>query len=135
MNKDVHCKFQLYIVCVFLNFYLFFHLIQVSFVQNYFALPNRSLNIFPSPLPDKSDRYPQVPLKIKTGILAATKILVANRKKPCTYCTWFYDPYGIRTRVTAVKGRCLNRLTKGPNGSAGRIRTYDRSVNSRVLYH
>ncbi len=26
-----------------------------------------------------------------------------------------YDPYGIRTRVTAVKGRCLNRLTKGPS--------------------
>lgn len=25
------------------------------------------------------------------------------------------DPYGIRTRVTAVKGRCLNRLTKGPH--------------------
>jgi hypothetical protein len=83
------------------------------------------------------------------------------------------DPYGIRTRVTAVKGRCLNHLTNGPysfkwwrrrdsnpraaylrpnglanrplqpleyfslykNGSAGRIRTYDRSVNSRLLYH
>ena len=28
--------------------------------------------------------------------------------------TAFYDPYGIRTRVTAVKGRCLNRLTNGP---------------------
>jgi hypothetical protein len=72
------------------------------------------------------------------------------------------DPYGIRTRVTAVKGRCLNRLTNGPvylqkikasnrartgdlfltmealyllsygsNGSAGKIRTCDRSVNSR----
>ncbi len=27
---------------------------------------------------------------------------------------FLYDPYGIRTRVTAVKGRCLNRLTKGP---------------------
>ncbi len=27
----------------------------------------------------------------------------------------FNDPYGIRTRVTAVKGRCLNRLTKGPS--------------------
>ena len=27
---------------------------------------------------------------------------------------YFYDPYGIRTRVTAVKGRCLNRLTNGP---------------------
>ena len=25
------------------------------------------------------------------------------------------DPYGIRTRVTAVKGRCLNHLTNGPN--------------------
>ncbi|CAL8895748.1 hypothetical protein BPJM79_110051 [Bacillus pumilus] len=25
-----------------------------------------------------------------------------------------HDPYGIRTRVTAVKGRCLNRLTNGP---------------------
>ena len=24
------------------------------------------------------------------------------------------DPYGIRTRDTAVKGRCLNRLTNGP---------------------
>ena len=24
------------------------------------------------------------------------------------------DPYGIRTRVTAVKGRCLNRLTMEP---------------------
>ena len=24
------------------------------------------------------------------------------------------DPYGNRTRVTAVKGRCLSRLTNGP---------------------
>ena len=24
------------------------------------------------------------------------------------------DPYGTRTRVTAVKGRCLNHLTNGP---------------------
>src|SRR3954451_15321114 len=31
------------------------------------------------------------------------------------------DPYGIRTRVTAVKGRCLNRLTKGPNTKIGKI--------------
>ena len=27
----------------------------------------------------------------------------------------FGDPDGNRTRVTAVKGRCLNRLTTGPN--------------------
>ncbi len=26
----------------------------------------------------------------------------------------FYDPRGNRTPVTAVKGRCLNRLTIGP---------------------
>ena len=29
-------------------------------------------------------------------------------------CSFYDDPYGTRTRVTAVKGRCLNRLTKGP---------------------
>ena len=27
---------------------------------------------------------------------------------------FLYDPYGTRTRVTSVKGRCLNHLTKGP---------------------
>ena len=27
---------------------------------------------------------------------------------------FFGDPYGNRTHVTAVKGRCLNRLTNGP---------------------
>lgn len=26
----------------------------------------------------------------------------------------YYSPYGIRTRVTAVKRRCLNPLTNGP---------------------
>ena len=29
-------------------------------------------------------------------------------------CSFFGDPYGNRTHVTAVKGRCLNRLTNGP---------------------
>ena len=37
------------------------------------------------------------------------------------FCVSIDDPYGIRTRVTAVKGRCLNRLTKGPNGGEGGI--------------
>src|SRR5699024_2160173 len=37
-------------------------------------------------------------------------------KRYCTFVQYLfmYDPYGIRTRDTAVKGRCLNRLTKGP---------------------
>ena len=30
------------------------------------------------------------------------------------------DPKGIRTPVTAVKGRCLNRLTMGPEQGSGR---------------
>ena len=29
-------------------------------------------------------------------------------------CIFHGDPYGNRTHVTAVKGRCLNRLTNGP---------------------
>ena len=34
---------------------------------------------------------------------------------PAELILHYGDPYGIRTRVTAVKGRCLNRLTKGPD--------------------
>ena len=36
------------------------------------------------------------------------------KKKQPTGCFFFGDPIGTRTRVTAVKGRCLNRLTMGP---------------------
>ncbi|GEM_PF-4750864 len=45
------------------------------------------------------------------------------------------DPYGIRTRVTAVKGRCLNRLTNGPQryGSGGGDRTPDLTGMNRTL--
>ena len=56
---------------------------------------------------------------------------------------WLYlqksDSYGNRTRVTAVKGRCLNRLTKEPYylvlNSPSWARTNNPTVNSRVLYH
>ena len=40
-----------------------------------------------------------------------------------------YDPYGIRTHVTSVKGRCLNHLTKGPN-----IWRRRRDLNPRAGY-
>ena len=43
------------------------------------------------------------------------------------------DSYGNRTRVTAVKGRCLNRLTKEPDSPCW-TRTNDTAVNSRMLY-
>ena len=33
--------------------------------------------------------------------------------------SFFGDPYGNRTHVTAVKGPCLNRLTNGPRFGSG----------------
>jgi hypothetical protein len=45
----------------------------------------------------------------------------------------FGDPDENRTRVTAVKGRCLNRLTTGPDGSGKWIRTIDTSGMNRML--
>ena len=54
------------------------------------------------------------------------------------------DSDGNRTRVTAVKGRCLDRLTTEPHAvfaflylknSPSRARTYNITVNSRALYH
>ena len=38
------------------------------------------------------------------------------------------DPYGIRTHVTAVKGRCLNHLTNGPNKNGGDCATRTRDL-------
>ena len=39
-----------------------------------------------------------------------------NKKKHaiCVLLIFYGDPDENRTRVTAVKGRCLNRLTTGP---------------------
>ena len=58
-----------------------------------------------------------------TGALVAvlrTAALFDSRmgqiKNPPSECSRdFYDPYGNRTHVTAVKGPCLNRLTNGPH--------------------
>ena len=47
------------------------------------------------------------------------------------------DPWGTRTPVTAVKGRCLNHLTKGPQDEFGRgegIRTPDPMLPKHVRY-
>ena len=51
------------------------------------------------------------------GIYRLTQGTGKRKKPPEYYLVVFLlrnDPYGIRTRVTAVKGRCLNRLTNGP---------------------
>ena len=51
--------------------------------------------------------------------------------------TWvilqIYSPYGIRTRVTAVKRRCLNPLTNGPYYGHKWTRTTDLTLIRRAL--
>ena len=52
-----------------------------------------------------------------TGMLLLyCSIPVRHKKIPPAKQEGFFhgDPYGNRTHVTAVKGRCLNRLTNGP---------------------
>ena len=58
-----------------------------------------------------------------------------NHKKEAIRMDGFFfgDPYGNRTHVTAVKGRCLNRLTNGP-GSGNLTRTDDTPGMNRMLY-
>ena len=38
--------------------------------------------------------------------------------RPFLETRWFGDPWGNRTPVTAVKGRCLSRLTNGPGSGS-----------------
>ena len=76
---------------------------------------------------------------VKPGLSrGATRIWTGDRGvADLCLTTWLWrhnDPCGIRTRVTAVKGRCLNPLTNGPYNSPSRIRTNDPPVNSRMLY-
>ena len=45
------------------------------------------------------------------------------------------DPAENRTRVTAVKGRCLDRLTTGPFcGAGGENRTPNLLITNQLLY-
>ena len=44
------------------------------------------------------------------------------------------DPDGTRTRVTAVKGRCLNHLTNGPDLTIEHIYYYTRSFSKSKYF-
>ena len=70
-----------------------------------------------------------------TGMLHLHYSIPSGSKKDThrMVCVFFGDPYGNRTHVTAVKGRCLNRLTNGP-GSGDLIRTGDIPGMNRLLY-
>ena len=66
-------------------------------------------------------------------ILAAFFENEKTARRDCSELYFHGDPYGNRTHVTAVKGRCLNRLTNGP-GSGNLIRTDDIPGMNRLLY-
>ncbi len=52
---------------------------------------------------------------IPAGFEPATVRLEGECSIQLSYGGIKYSPYGIRTRVTAVKRRCLNPLTNGPS--------------------
>ena len=68
--------------------------------------------------------------------------------KPPFVKGFFGDPYGIRTHVNGVRGRCLNHLTNGPfsissikyqlsllfAGPPSGTRTRDPLIKSQLLY-
>ena len=75
-----------------------------------------------------------VTVRAQTLFLTAFRFSYGQKKTHTKRCVSFFgDPYGNRTHVTAVKGRCLNRLTNGP-GSGDLIRTGDIPGMNRVLY-
>ena len=82
-----------------------------------------------------------------TGMCVHNSSPVRQKKQPhLRWSCFFGDPYGTRTHVTAVKGRCLNHLTNGPYekgagdgsapffGSGTWIRTGDTSGMNRMLW-
>ena len=74
------------------------------------------------------------PVPKRTGAILLIFLGKAQKNAACKGKPHFFgDPYGNRTHVTAVKGRCLNRLTNGP-GSGNLIRTDDIPGMNRLLY-
>ena len=74
------------------------------------------------------------PVPKRTGAILLIFLEKSQKNTACKRKPHFFgDPYGNRTHVTAVKGRCLNRLTNGP-GSGNLIRTDDIPGMNRLLY-
>ena len=69
-------------------------------------LPNTSAESFST-----ATAYPLFNLKLSSGPRNPKGI---KKEHPSGMFSFFYDPWGNRTPVTAVKGRCLDRLTNGP---------------------
>ena len=83
--------------------------------------------------PYEDFRWPAEQLEPKTQISLVASGWVKENASTHGLMRFFGDPYGTRTHVTAVKGRCLNHLTNGP-GSGNLIRTDDIPGMNRLLY-
>ena len=104
--------------------------------------PNALHSVPASPLFAKIDSLNQF-LYAKTLSSSILQDIKKNKEYTSVYSLFFGDPDENRTRVTAVKGRCLNLLTTGPgqpelllrlkNGSGSGTRTYDTPGMNRML--
>ena len=85
-----------------------------------------------------------LPLNLSEADFSAAKRRRSPEKADAEASAFSGDPYGTRTHVTAVKGRCLNHLTNGPykgrsvnaapfSGSGTWIRTGDTAGMNRML--
>ena len=87
---------------------------------SHFATPPKWCR--PEDLNPQPTDYKSVALPIELGRLSWWRMTGSNRRPsackadalPTELILHNGDSYGTRTRVTAVKGRCLNRLTKEP---------------------
>ena len=78
---------------------------------------------------------PEKNTHVRTGWIRFARTGSTKREQTLSCLLSFCgDPCGNRTHVTAVKGRCLSRLTNGPYGSGNLIRTDDIPGMNRVLY-
>ena len=85
---------------------------------------------------------------VRDGNRWTLSVIDTNYLLPLFYCLGLGDPCENRTRVAAVRGRSLNRLTNGPIlfgqsrlpssnllfGAPSGVRTRDTLIKSQVLY-
>ena len=94
-----------------------------------FGDPTGGLRLCRKALRARTARAPRGPLR-------SSAITKTEAERFFTFPLPFGDPTGTRTRVTAVKGRCLNRLTMGPRNIETAIAVIaDLPVRAKYVRH